>query len=39
VRVVPTWDGVNNTSFWRLDVLYGVKAIDTRLATRLSGTP
>ena len=39
VRVVPTWDGVNNTSFWRLDVLYGVKAIDTRLATRLSRTP
>jgi hypothetical protein len=39
VRVVPTWDGINNVSFWRLDVLYGVKAIDTRLATRLSGSP
>jgi hypothetical protein len=38
VRVVPTWDGINNVSFWRLDVLYGVKAIDARLATRLSGT-
>ncbi len=24
VRVVPTWDGVNNTAFWRLDVLCGV---------------
>ena len=38
VRVVPTWDGVNNTSFWRLDVLYGVKTVDARLATRLSGS-
>jgi hypothetical protein len=38
VRVVPTWDGINNVSFWRLDVLYGVKTIDKRLATRGSGT-
>jgi hypothetical protein len=38
VRVVPTWDGVNNISFWRCDVLFGVDVIDPRLATRLSGT-
>jgi hypothetical protein len=39
VRVIPVYDGVNDASSWRLDVLYGVKAIDPRLATRLSGTP
>jgi hypothetical protein len=38
VRVIPVYDGVNDASSWRLDVLYGVKAIDPRLATRLSGT-
>ena len=38
VRVIPVYDGVNDQSMWRLDVLYGVKAIDPRLATRLSGT-
>lgn len=38
VRVIPVYDGVNDTSAWRLDVLYGVKAVDPRLATRLSGT-
>ena len=38
VRVIPVYDGVNDESAWRLDVLYGVKAIDPRLATRLSGT-
>ena len=37
-RVVPYYDGTNDISNWRLDVLYGVKAIDPRLATRLSGT-
>lgn len=36
VRVIPVYDGVNDESAWRLDVLYGVKAIDPRLATRLS---
>lgn len=38
VRVIPVYDGVNDESAWRLDMLYGVKAIDPRLATRLSGT-
>lgn len=38
VRVIPVYDGVNDESAWRLDVLYGVKTIDPRLAHRLSGT-
>jgi len=38
VRVIPYYDGTNDISNWRLDVLYGFKAIDPRLATRLSGT-
>lgn len=38
VRVVPVYDGINDVSKWRLDVLYGRKLIDPRLATRLSGT-
>jgi hypothetical protein len=38
VRVIPYYDGTNDVSNWRLDVLYGVKTIDPRLATRLSGT-
>lgn len=38
VRMIPTYDGTNDKSNFRLDVLYGVKAIDPRLATRLSGT-
>lgn len=38
VRVVPTYDGTNDVSAWRLDILYGRKTIDPRLATRLSGT-
>lgn len=38
VRLIPTYDGTNDKSNFRLDVLYGVKAIDPRLATRLSGT-
>jgi hypothetical protein len=38
VRVIPVYDGINDVSKWRLDVLYGVKAIDPRLAVRLSGT-
>lgn len=37
VRVQPYYDGTNDNSNWRLDILYGVKAIDPRLATRLSG--
>lgn len=38
VRLIPTYDGTNDKSNFRLDVLYGTKAIDPRLATRLSGT-
>lgn len=37
VRLIPTYDGTNDKSNFRLDVLYGCKAIDPRLATRLSG--
>lgn len=38
VRIIPVYDGANDVSKWRCDILYGVKAIDPRLATRLSGT-
>lgn len=38
VRVIPYYDGTNDISKWRCDVLYGVKTIDPRLALRLSGT-
>jgi hypothetical protein len=37
VRVIPVYDGVNDVSKWRLDLLYGRKLIDPRLLTRLSG--
>lgn len=37
VRVIPVYDGTNDISSWRLDVLYGVKTIDPRLAHRASG--
>lgn len=36
VRVIPYYDGTNDRSNWRLDVLYGTKAIDPRLAVRAS---
>jgi len=38
VRVIPVYDGTNDVSKWRLDVLYGTKTIDQRLAHRASGT-
>lgn len=38
VRVIPVYDGINDHSMWRLDVLYGVKTVDARQAVRLSGT-
>jgi hypothetical protein len=38
VRMIPYYSGSNDISSWRLDVLYGVKTLDPRLATRLSGT-
>lgn len=38
VRVIPYYDGASDVAKWRLDILYGVKTIDARLATRLSGS-
>lgn len=38
VRVIPIYDGTNDISKWRLDLLYGRKLIDPRLGTRFSGT-
>jgi len=38
VRVIPVYDGLNDISKWRLDVLYGRKLIDPRLSVRASGT-
>jgi hypothetical protein len=37
VRVVPYYDGTNDVSNYRLDVLYGVKVVDNRLAVRMTG--
>lgn len=38
VRVIPVYDGVNDVSKWRLDMLYGRQLLDPRLAVRVSGT-
>ena len=38
VRYVTDYDITNDREIYRFDVLYGVKAIDPRLATRISGT-
>jgi hypothetical protein len=38
VRVIPYYTGSNDISAWRLDMLYGVKCLDPRIATRISGT-
>lgn len=37
-RLIPYYDGANDVSNYRLDILYGVKTMDGRLATRSSGT-
>lgn len=37
-RVQPVYDGINDVSAWRLDILYGRKLIDPRLGLRISGT-
>ncbi len=37
VRVIPFYSGSNDISTWRLDVLYGTKCLDPRLAVRVSG--
>lgn len=38
VRLIPYYDGTNDVSNYRLDVLYGVKTLDARKAVRLSGS-
>jgi len=38
LRVIPIYDGTNDISKWRLDLLYGRKVIDPRLGVRVSGT-
>ena len=37
VRLIPVYDGVNDLSKWRLDVLYGKKPIDPRKIVRGAG--
>ena len=37
VRLIPYYDGANDVSNYRLDVLYGVKVVDNRLAVRMTG--
>jgi hypothetical protein len=37
IRVIPVYDGINDLSRWRLDILYGVRAIYPELAVRASG--
>lgn len=36
VRVIPYYDGTNDVSNWRLDILYGKTVIDARQAVRAS---
>ena len=38
LRMIPVYDGVNDVSNFRFDILYGVKAVYPELAVRLSGT-
>lgn len=38
VRLIPVYDGTNDKSKFRLDLLYGRKMLDPRLGTRYSGT-
>jgi hypothetical protein len=38
IRVLPIYDGINDVSKWRMDILYARKCIDGRLGVRLSGT-
>lgn len=37
-RMIPYYDGTNDVSNFRLDILYGVKTIDDRQAVRFSGS-
>ena len=36
VRVIPFYSGSNDIATWRLDVLYGVKCLDPRIAVRVN---
>lgn len=36
VRILPIYDGINDVSKWRLDLLYGRRLIDPRLSVRVS---
>lgn len=36
-RIIPYYNGSNDVNSWCLDILYGTKTIDPRLATRISG--
>jgi hypothetical protein len=38
VRLIPYYDGTNDISQWRCDVLFGVKTVDPRLAVRVGGS-
>lgn len=38
IRLIPGYDFTNDVSRWRMDVLYGRKTIDPRLAVRFSGS-
>ena len=38
IRLIPYYDESTDKAGWRYDILYGVKAIDPRLAVRMSGT-
>lgn len=38
VRLIPYYDGTNDISNYRLDILFGTKTVDPRLACRLHGT-
>lgn len=37
-RLIPYYDGTNDKSNYRLDILYGIKTVDPRMAVRLSGS-
>jgi hypothetical protein len=38
IRVIEDYDFTNDLNGWRFDILYGVKTLDNRLGTRLSGS-
>jgi coat protein Gp5 len=37
IRIIPFYDGTNDVSNWRCDVIYGIQTVDRRLAVRTSG--